>query len=68
MGEAQRMSKPAIWLPGSFSGVASIPDSMRQCYEALVASELVPRTEMALLDCWLTDLGTLEPRPLASSS
>jgi hypothetical protein len=49
------------------SGVASIPDSMRQCYEALVISELVPRTEMELLDCWLTDLDTLEPRSLAPS-
>ena len=49
------------------SDVASIPDSMRQCYEVLVTSELVPRTEMELLDCWLTDLDTLEPRSLAPS-
>ena len=49
------------------AGVSSIPDSMRQCYEVLVRSELVPKTEMELLDCWLADLHTLEPRSLAPS-
>jgi len=38
------------------SGVAKIPDNLRQCYKALVSMDLVAREELALLDAWLEDL------------
>lgn len=38
------------------SGLASIPDNLRRCYEALVAIEAVGRQELPLLDCWITDI------------
>lgn len=37
-------------------GPASIPESMRRCYEALVGLGVLPEAELALLDCWLSDL------------
>lgn len=50
------------------SGLASIPKSMRQCYEALVSLGFMPPAELALLDCWLTDIETVRPRSSGPSS
>jgi len=43
-------------------GPASIPDGLRQCYEALVKLGHVPQAELGLLDCWLADLEGVSPR------
>ncbi|MBW8785647.1 MAG: DUF288 domain-containing protein [Novosphingobium sp.] len=41
------------------SGVAAIPDNMRQCYRRLVADGHVGEAELPLLDAWLDDLAGL---------
>ena len=49
------------------SGPASIPQSMRRCYDALVALGVLPEAELALLDCWLSDLEAARAHRSAAS-
>lgn len=41
-------------LPG---GPDRIGENLRRCYRALVGLEVVGREELALLDCWIADIG-----------
>ena len=49
-------------------GPASIPRSMHRCYEALVGLGVLPEAELALLECWLTDLDMVRPRQADAAS
>lgn len=38
------------------NGQIHVGTNLRQCYEALIAAELIPEKEMILVDAWLSDL------------
>jgi hypothetical protein len=40
------------------SGTASVSANLRRCYEDLIAEEIFPEKEMALVDAWLKDQST----------
>jgi len=44
----------ALSLPSSPDQVSH---NLHRCYEALIAADLIPATEMPLVECWLSDLG-----------
>jgi hypothetical protein len=41
------------------TGVANIPENMRQCYRMLAAMKIIDDQELPLLDAWLSDLAAI---------